>query len=703
MSTVTFARGAAAPKASAKGGIGQAIVGAITGGAGGGSLNGTVNGKKGFQPGNKYGANRKGGSSPAVKASGVHRSARAVVSKHLKAGTIATPEGRAAVRTAAAAHRELQAARSQVVSAKSGEAKATRAVASGRASALPKPGETKPATTTPTVVTKPTNRDAVAKGAKEASAVKTERATTHLGDLHAGAKAGAVKPTDIHGHVERIAKGVTHPELKAVAEKAGIDTKGLKTKGQLVERIKEHAHGLTKPDAAKANPEHALKDFADRAVAAAHASPTGGFGNEKTFISHAKAHLDKTDPEIARMSDAEFKAKLVEANTAGHLSLGRGDMVASMHPGDVAASSTPHLNVDYHFIRHPEAPGKGQSTPPPAPAAKATPKAAKPKPVSASQAKVDAAAAKIREHIGSDKAIDNHTNKYNEHPEVDRVLSGLTQKQADRVGSQFGFPKPTADLPGHHAIREQVKAAVKARAKVEHKPETAAAKPTLKDSLARAASNTTAQKAAIESHLDAATKVAPVHIENKDFGLSEPMHSIEHEGIKYHFSASPEGRVLAASALHRLHSSEPIPSHITAHTKEVHITTADHPKNKNLAAELGPDYANGRIRGYAQGGKVGMYSTKNYGVDEHARLAHEMSHNYAKHLYGSMTPKEGSDFHKATQTGEKPYSNYGATSLKEDFATSFTGYHTHKEAFAKRHPERFKVIDRLHRESSYGG
>ena len=96
-----------------------------------------------------------------------------------------------------------------------------------------------------------------------------------------------------------------------------------------------------------------LKDFAGRAVAAAHASPTGGFGTEKTFISHAKAQL-ANDPHIAKMSDSEFKARLLEAHKAGYLELGRADLVGSMSPHDVTASSTKHMNVDYHFIRHPE-------------------------------------------------------------------------------------------------------------------------------------------------------------------------------------------------------------------------------------------------------------------------------------------------------------------------------------------------------------
>lgn len=345
MSNVTFARGGGMAKATPK----AAPSGAS--GMGGSALNGTVNGKKGFQVGNKFGAKRKGSS--VVAAGGKHRAARKAAGAHIKAGTALSKQGRAAIRDSAAAARELQSARASVAHGRSADAKATRAVASGRAEPLPKPG-TKPP---PPPVTPPTNTAAVKAGAKEASAAKVERAHDSLKDLHAKTQSGEALATDIHAHVERVARGTTKQELLDAVKKAGIEHKAT-TKKALVEHLKEHHNNLSKPKAESIP----LKDFADRAVAGAHASPGGGFGDEKTFISHAKAHLDKTDPQIAKMSDAEFKAKLVEANAAGHLSLGRADMVGSMHPADVAASSTPHMNVDYHFIRHPEAPGKGQST-----------------------------------------------------------------------------------------------------------------------------------------------------------------------------------------------------------------------------------------------------------------------------------------------------------------------------------------------------
>jgi hypothetical protein len=233
---VTFAKGASAKG----GGIGQAIsavVGGLTGS--GGCGNGTVSGKKGFQAGNKCAGGRDK-NSPVNRASVAHRAARAVVSKHSKAGTIGTKEGRAAVKASASAHRQLQAARQAQASARSGDRKAATAVKSGRASALPAKGTPAPAPA-PAPTPKPTIEKAVKASAKESADVLTARAATHLNDLHAGAAAGALKPTEIHAHVERIGRGATKDQLFAAAKSAGIEHSAT-TKKALVAHLKDHAH-----------------------------------------------------------------------------------------------------------------------------------------------------------------------------------------------------------------------------------------------------------------------------------------------------------------------------------------------------------------------------------------------------------------------------------------------------------------------------
>jgi hypothetical protein len=345
-----FARGGVAKASSSQksGSLGQAIAQVVTGQGTGTGFNGTINGKKGFAVGNTYGKGRKPGSAVSA-ASTRHRVARNVVAKHAKAGTLNSKAGHAAIREAAHASNEVHVAKQAQVAAKSADAKADRAVKSGRAELL----TAKPSPMAARVA------DSVAKLAVS----KTDRAHQHLANLHERLKAGTVAGTDIHAHVDLIAKGATKPELFEAAKKAGVDTKGLKTKTALVEHLKANAATHMKPGAAKHEAIKAtststahtmpLKDFAAKAVAAAHASPTGGFGDSKTFISHAHEHLQKTDPAFQGMSLDAFKGRLLEANQANHVDLGRADLPHAMNPLDVEQSTLPHGKVDYHFIRHP--------------------------------------------------------------------------------------------------------------------------------------------------------------------------------------------------------------------------------------------------------------------------------------------------------------------------------------------------------------
>ena len=89
--------------------------------------------------------------------------------------------------------------------------------------------------------------------------------------------------------------------------------------------------------------------FAARVRAAARASKTGRFGDDKVFISHVLRQL--TD-EGASVNDAEkFKDRLVSVHRRELLSLSRADLVEAMDPKDVAASETRYLNATFHFVR----------------------------------------------------------------------------------------------------------------------------------------------------------------------------------------------------------------------------------------------------------------------------------------------------------------------------------------------------------------
>ncbi len=92
--------------------------------------------------------------------------------------------------------------------------------------------------------------------------------------------------------------------------------------------------------------EEDLDGFARRVQAAAGASPTGRFGDNKVFISHVHAAL--ADPALDLPA---FKARLLDAHRQGLVTLTRADLVEAMDPTDVAASETRYLGATFHFVR----------------------------------------------------------------------------------------------------------------------------------------------------------------------------------------------------------------------------------------------------------------------------------------------------------------------------------------------------------------
>jgi hypothetical protein len=134
-SLATFAgRMAVAPKASAKA-TGKPALGGKSGHAGGGC--GT--GAGGFKSGNTCGGGAHRNATVAATRS-AHTQASRAARAHVKAGTILSAEGRAALKHAAGKHRELQAARAEHREnkrvARNEAARGRRAIASGKASAV---------------------------------------------------------------------------------------------------------------------------------------------------------------------------------------------------------------------------------------------------------------------------------------------------------------------------------------------------------------------------------------------------------------------------------------------------------------------------------------------------------------------------------------------------------------------------------------
>lgn len=92
-----------------------------------------------------------------------------------------------------------------------------------------------------------------------------------------------------------------------------------------------------------------LPGFVTAVRAAAKASPTGRFGENKVFINHVWNQL-RVEPRYARLELPRFKDKLLMANRSGLLTLSRADLVQLMDPADVRESETRHLNAVFHFV-----------------------------------------------------------------------------------------------------------------------------------------------------------------------------------------------------------------------------------------------------------------------------------------------------------------------------------------------------------------
>ncbi len=77
--------------------------------------------------------------------------------------------------------------------------------------------------------------------------------------------------------------------------------------------------------------------------------PQDRFHDNKVFIA-ALWRASQREPNFPRLSLAEFKQRLVEANSHNLLHLSRADLVQAMDPQLVADSETEYLNATFHFV-----------------------------------------------------------------------------------------------------------------------------------------------------------------------------------------------------------------------------------------------------------------------------------------------------------------------------------------------------------------
>lgn len=84
-------------------------------------------------------------------------------------------------------------------------------------------------------------------------------------------------------------------------------------------------------------------------AAARHMPAAGRFGDEKVFVSAIWRALDP-DRQFPGLTIDGYKARLLDANRRGALTLARADLVGAMDPREVAASEIRHLNATFHFV-----------------------------------------------------------------------------------------------------------------------------------------------------------------------------------------------------------------------------------------------------------------------------------------------------------------------------------------------------------------
>jgi len=82
---------------------------------------------------------------------------------------------------------------------------------------------------------------------------------------------------------------------------------------------------------------------------AASSPPHDRFHDNKVFIA-ALWRASQREPNFPRVSLAEFKQRLVEANCNNLLHLSRADLVQAMDPQLVGDSETEYLNATFHFV-----------------------------------------------------------------------------------------------------------------------------------------------------------------------------------------------------------------------------------------------------------------------------------------------------------------------------------------------------------------
>lgn len=142
--------------------------------------------------------------------------------------------------------------------------------------------------------------------------------------------------------IETLHLGIAHLSGASDARSATV-VSALATRWLRAEPAERQAQSDARPAAGE------LGEFVQRVQAAAASQRVRSYGDNKVFIGSVWQVLS-ADAEIAKLGEAGFKSRLLEAHRCGALVLGRADLVGAMDARDVRASEIHHHNATYHFI-----------------------------------------------------------------------------------------------------------------------------------------------------------------------------------------------------------------------------------------------------------------------------------------------------------------------------------------------------------------
>jgi hypothetical protein len=187
----------------------------------------------------------------------------------------------------------------------------------------------------------------------------------------------------------------------------------------------------------------------------------------------------------------------------------------------------------------------------------------------------------------------------------------------------------------------------------------------------------------------------PTSVKAHGMSEAEDLHSLEFEGVTYHFpklKSESDFFHPMVSTMAELGGRPPLPAALTKHTSAVIFSEQAnrHDAHFERAYEM-PGLVSKATGG---DGRIVRYHGERLTVGD---MAHEMGHNLAKGVYGSLTPPMKSPFGQAalSKSKEPPPTEYAKVKFSEDFAESVDLYVTRPDHLKSIAPKRHAAIREL--------